>query len=252
MLSLTLIASALSGVPAAPEWPFEVVCEGQYEYHLQGVATNGVDAIYWSFTTVLVKTDLEGKVLARVEGPSHHGDLCYANGRVYVAWSNFFNKPGADGQVWVYDADTLELLEKHSVPEATFGAGGMDYANGHFYVIGGLPTEYTENYVFEYDEQFKHVKTHVIPSGHTHLGIQTACFHDGRWWFGCYSRDGNPGLLVCDAEMKLLSMHEVSPSIGLIGWGEGRFLMAKHFGEKYQAKLLPMRVDEVAGLVREG
>ncbi len=95
MCSLMLVASALSG------WPFEVVCEGQYEYHLQGVATNGVDAVYWSFTTVLVKTDLEGKVLARAEGPSHHGDLCYANGRIYVAWSKFFNKPGADCQVWV-------------------------------------------------------------------------------------------------------------------------------------------------------
>ena len=250
MLSFTLIASALSGVPAAPEWPFEIVCEGQYEMHLQGVATNGVDAIYWSFTTVVVKTDLDGKVLARVEGPYHHGDLCYHDGRVYVAWSNFFNKPGADAKVYVYDADDLSLLAVHGVPEATFGAGGMDVQDGHFFVIGGLPHEIDENYVHEYDAEFNHVQTHVIPSGHTHLGIQTACFYDNRWWFGCYSKDANPGLLICDAEMNLLSKHQTQPSIGLIGWGEGRFLVAKHFGEKYQAKLVPMVADEERGLVK--
>lgn len=249
MLSLTLIASALSSVPAAPEWPFEVACEGRYEFHLQGVATNGVDEIYWSFTNVVMKTDLDGKVLAKADGPYHHGDLCYHDGRVYVAWSNFFNKPGADSHVWVYDAESLELLEKHPVPEVTFGAGGMDVQDGHFFVIGGLPTEIDENYVYEYDADFTHLRTHVIASGHTHLGIQTACFHDDRWWFGCYSKDGNPGLLVCDAEMNLLSAHRISPSIGLIGWGEGRFLMAKHFGEHYQAKLIPMVADEERGLV---
>ncbi|MGM0491875.1 MAG: hypothetical protein ACQER1_02955 [Armatimonadota bacterium] len=248
MIGIALFASTLSGAPAVGEWPIEVVCEGQYEHHLQGIATDG-KAIYWSFTTVVVKTDLDGKVLARVEGPYHHGDLCYHDGRVYVAWSNHFNKPDADSQVWVYDAESLQLLEKHMIPEVTYGAGGMDYADGHFYVIGGLPHEIDENYVYEFDADFNHVETHVIPSGHTHLGIQTACFHDGRWWFGCYSREGNPGLLVCDADLNLLSMHDVQPSIGLIGWGEGRFLMAKHFGEKYQARAVPMVADEKVGLI---
>jgi hypothetical protein len=248
MIGVALFASTLSGVPMA-EWPIEVVCDGQHEYHLQGIATNAVDAIYWSFTTVVVKTDLDGNVLAEVEGPYHHGDLCYHDGRVYVAWSNHFNKPDADSQVWVYDAESLELLEKHAIPVVTYGAGGMDYADGHFYVIGGLPHEIDENYVYEFDADFNHVETHVIPSGHTHLGIQTACFHDGRWWFGCYSREGNPGLLVCDADLNLLSTHNVQPSIGLIGWGEGRFLMAKHFGEKYQAKAIPMVADAERGLV---
>ena len=254
MISVALLASTLSGVPMAT-WPFEVVCEGQYEMHLQGVAANGDDAIYWSFTTVLVKTNLRGEILATAEGPYHHGDLCYHDGKVYVAWSNFFNKPGADSHVWVYDAANLELLEKHAVPEVTFGAGGMDFqqlgdrGEGHFFIIGGLPTEIDENYVYEYDEDFNFIERHVIPSGHTHLGIQTACFHDGRWWFGCYSKDGNPGLLICDADLNLLSMHNAQPSIGLIGWGEGHFLMAKHFGEKYQAKLIPMVSDEEKGLV---
>ncbi len=230
------------------DMPAEIVCEGQYPGHLQGVATNGVDTIYWSFTTVVVKTDLDGHVLAKVEGPYHHGDLGYADGKVYVAWSNQFNKPGSDSKVYVYDAEDLELLEIHEVPEVTYGAGGLDAKGGHFFVIGGLPDEIDENYVYEYDADFNHVQTHVIPSGHTHLGIQTACFHEDRWWFGCYTTEGSPGLLVCDADLELLSTHDVQPSIGLIGWGEGRFLMAKHFGEKWQAKLVPMVADEDRGL----
>ncbi len=249
MLSIALAASTLTAVPVAPEWPFEIVCEGQYENHLQGMATNGVHEFYWSFTTDLVKTDREGNVLAQIEVPYHHGDCCYYDGRVYVAWSDKFNQPGANSKVYVYDADDLELLEIHEVPEVTFGAGGMDHRNDHFFIIGGLPTEYEENYVYEYDADFNHLKTHVIESGHTHLGIQTACFHDNRWWFGCYTKDGSPGLLVCDTKMNLLSTHEVQPSIGLVGWGRGRFLMAKHFGEKYQAKAVPMVADDERGLI---
>jgi hypothetical protein len=147
------------------------------------------------------------------------------------------------------------LLEIHEVPEVTYGAGGMDVQDGHFFVIGGLPHEIDENYVYEYDTEFNHVETHVIPSGHTHLGIQTACFHgrsqtNARWYFGCYVKDGNPGLLVCDADLNLLSTHAVQPSIGLIGWGEARFLMGKHFGEAYHAKAIPMVADDERGLAQ--
>jgi len=229
--------------------PAEIVCQGQYPQHLQGVAA-AAGAIYWSFTTVLVKTDLEGRILARAEVPSHHGDLCVAGGRVIVAWSNLFNRPGADSKVYLYDADDLTLLEIKPVPEVTFGAGGVDHREGRFYIVGGLPPDGEENLVYEYDAEFRHVKTHRIPSGYTCLGIQTACFHDGRWWFGCYVKNGSPGLLVCDEDLNLLGAHAVSPSIGLVGWGPGRFMMATHVGEPYGAKLVPMRADEQQGLAR--
>ena len=229
--------------------PAEIVCEGQYPHHLQGIATNGIDEIYWSFTTVLVKTDLEGNVLARVEGPYHHGDLCYADGKVYVAWSNHFNKPDADSKVYIYDAEDLTLLEIRDVPEVTFGAGGMDAHDGHFFIIGGLPEGYEENYVYEYDGEFNHLETHVIPSGYTRLGIQTALIHDGYWWFGCYRVDGKKGLLKTDLAFELVGIYDVSPAIGLIGWGEGQFLMAQHFGEKWHAKAVPMVADEERGIV---
>jgi len=248
MLGLALVATTLSGTWLA-EPPGEIVCEGQYPHHLQGVTGNGVDALYWSFTTVLVKTDLDGKVLARIDVPSHHGDLCVMGDRVYVAWSNRFNRPGADSKVYVYDAEDLSLLQVVPVPEVTFGAGGMDHKDGHFFIIGGLPEGYEENYVYEYDDELRHLQTHVLASGYTRLGIQTACFHDGHWWFGCYKVEGKKGLLKADADLNLVGTYGISPSIGLVGWGEGRFMMAKHFGEQWQAKLVPMAPDEERGLI---
>ncbi len=227
----------------------EVVCEGQYPGHLQGIAGNQKDTLYWSFTTVLVKTDMNGTVLAKVEVPNHHGDLCLAEDRLYVAWSNKFNQPGADSKVYIYNAGDLTLLDIKPVPEVTFGAGGMEYRDGRFYIIGGLPKEYEENYVYEYDADFTHIKTHVIPSGYTNLGIQTVCFHDGFWWFGCYTVEGKKGLLKTDTDFALVGIYDVSPSIGIVGWGEGRFLVARHFGEKWQAKAVPMQADEKLGLV---
>ena len=60
-----------------------ILCDGGYEGHLQGVATDGT-CLYWSFTVDLVKTDLEGRLLTAIEVPNHHGDLCVKDGVLYV------------------------------------------------------------------------------------------------------------------------------------------------------------------------
>lgn len=242
----------LSATVAGEDRPPMVVCAGQYPQHLQGLAGNGKDTLYWSFTTRLVKTDLTGQVLAEIEVPTHHGDLCLAGDKLYVSWSNQFNKPGADSRVYIYEAADLTLLEIVSVPEVTFGCGGLDCCDGHFFLIGGLPPGYEENYVYEHDAGFRYLRTHVLPSGYTNLGIQTACCHDDCWWFGCYTVEGKKGLLKADRDLKLVGIYDVSPAIGLIGWGPGRFLMAEHFGERWQARAVPMRPDEDLGLVPLG
>lgn len=72
-----LVASALN----AAEF-HAVTCEGTYPHHLQGICVDK-DWIYWSFTTALVKTDLDGKPLKKVT--NHHGDLCFYDGKIYVA-----------------------------------------------------------------------------------------------------------------------------------------------------------------------
>lgn len=210
-----------------------VKCAGTYPHHLQGICTNDRDAIYWCFTTTLVKTDTTGKVQKQIPVGKHHGDLCHVDGKIYVA-VNFgkFNDPNgnADSWVYVYDADDLSLLAKHETQEVFHGAGGIGVCDGHFFVVGGLPEGIEENYVYEYDADFTFVKKHVVKSGHTHLGIQTGAFANGHWWFGCY---GDPKiLLVTDADFKLKGRYEFDCSLGIVGLLDGQFLSASGRCEK--------------------
>lgn len=227
-----------------------VECQGTYRHHLQGVCTNEKETIYWSFTTTLVKTDRSGKVLQKVEVGNHHGDLCYDDGKIYAA-VNFgrFNDPQgkADGWVYVYDADDLSLMSKHEIPEVFHGAGGIAYDGERFIVVGGLPEDVQENYVYEFDKKFKFVKRHVVNSGHTRLGIQTAAFADGHWWFGCY---GNK-LLKTDVSFKLVGKYDFNCGLGIEGIADGKFLIGRGggTGNLRTGKILPADADAEKGLL---
>ena len=145
-----------------PRSPFgSVNCEGVYRHHLQGVCTNEEDAVYWSFTTTLVKTDPMGKVLKKIPVKNHHGDLCHRDGKLYVAVNlGRFNDPkgNADSWVYVYDAANLSFVAKHKTPQVFHGAGGIAHHGKRFIVVGGLPEGIEENYVYEFDLEFKFVK----------------------------------------------------------------------------------------------
>ena len=128
------------------------------------------------------------------------------------------------------------------------GAGGIGFSNGHFFVVGGLPDGTEENYVYEYDASFSFVKKHVIQSGHTHLGIQTATFADDRWWFGCYGKT----LLVTDAQFQMMGRHEFDCSLGIVGLADGQFLAASGRCEQERGCIGSVRLvvpDDKMGLV---
>ncbi|QDV25475.1 hypothetical protein [Aureliella helgolandensis] len=257
ILSSAAIGNANDSPPA--QWPDSIVCEGDYQHHLQGVCVDRHAQVYWSFTTQLVKTDSQGRVLKQLAVPNHHGDLCILGDQIYVAVNlGLFNDPAgnADSWVYVYDAKTLDLVSKHEVQEVFHGAGGIGVREGHFFVVGGLPDGVQENYVYEYDASFRFLKKHVIDSKWTHLGIQTATFHDGQWWFGCY---GTPKiLLTTDADFKLRGRFEFDCSLGVVGVSpregaaSGKILFAKgprtsdgrHLGSLHAA-----RPDPQVGLV---
>jgi hypothetical protein len=244
------LASAAHAAPPAPSPFAKTTCAGQYRYHLQGVCTNERDALYWCFTDALVKTNVNGAVTKKIAVGNHHGDLCHHDGRLYVA-VNFgrFNddEKRADSWVYVYDADDLKLLSKHKTPELVYGAGGLANIGNRFFVVGGLPDGFKENYVYEYDAKFRFVKKHIIASGYTRLGIQTATYADGRFWFGCY---GNK-LLKTDAKFKLLGKYDFDCGIGIVITGADRFLVARGSCDKEKGcngRLLQAQPDEKLGL----
>ena len=167
----------------------EIRCEGVYPLHLQGVATDGKN-IFWTFTTVLVKTDLFGKVLATSEAKWHMGDLCCRDGKVYVG----VNKGKIGGcrigdEVWVYDAADLKFLEKHPTPEAVWCNNGVEYFAGSFWVITDAPKHCRYNLLFRYSLDFKFMNCLMVDSGWTNLGVQAIFLHGDKILLGCY---GNP------------------------------------------------------------
>lgn len=247
---ITLVAMVIVSSAYAQEFR-NVTCEGSYPHHLQGICVDQ-DAIYWSFTTTLVKTDLNGKLMKKVAVANHHGDLCSHNGKLYVAVNlGKFNDPkgNADSWVYVYDAADLKELARHEVQEVFHGAGGIGVRNDHFFIVGGLPDGVEENYVYEYDAKFRLLKKHVIKSGHTHLGIQTATFAGDRWLFGCY---GTPAiLLVTDADFQMKGRFEFDCSLGIVGIPGGRFLTATGKCDKERGCTGSARIaviDEKVGL----
>jgi len=203
-----------------------IACEGTYQHHLQGVCRDQQGNVFWSFTTSLVKTDATGHRLLQVPVVNHHGDLCFHDGKIYVAVNlGKFNDPAGNADSWVYEyeADDLALIAKHEVQQVFHGAGGIAFHAGKFLVVGGLPSGVEENYVYEYDPSFRFVAKRSIASGQTLLGIQTATFSDGHWWFGCY---GNR-LLKVNLEYELIGKYPFDCGYGIVGTGDGTFLVAR-------------------------
>lgn len=235
-----------------------VECEGIYSRHLQGIATNGTDAIFWSFTDKLVKTDAAGKILRSVDVPSHHGDLTHADGKIYVAVNlGPFNQAagGADSWIYEYDAGTLERLARHAVPEVVYGAGGLTYHEGRFFVVGGLPKTETKNFVYEYSDAFAHLATHELPTGYTDRGIQVVTFAHDHWWLCTYhSLDGRANtrqVFKVGQKWNAVRSFSFDAPLGLEPLSDGRFLVGlnRRIRDKgFVGRVELAEMDETRGL----
>jgi hypothetical protein len=197
-----------------------ITCDGEYRAHLQGVATDGVD-IFWSFTDKIIRTDLKGKILASQSAPSHQGDLCCKDGVVYVAVNRgrFNQENEAVSEVAAYDGKTLKPLKTWSL-DMPHGAGGMTWRGDRFFVVGGLPATHERNYVYEYTSDFKLVRRHELETGFTLMGIQTAAFENGSFYFGIYGGKGNPsGVLKVSPDFSVFERFTGDGSVGILKLG---------------------------------
>ena len=208
--------------------PEEIVCEGAYPHHLQGVARDSAGDLYWSFTTTLVKTDSNGRLIKKIEVENHHGDLCVVGDRLYCALNKGqFNNPQGKADNWIVVYDTSELREVGRKPAQVVihGAGGIASDGKRLIVVGGLPFGVQQNYVYEFDLYLNFVRKYVLDSGWTHLGVQTAAFADGRWWFGCYGSP--PQLLSTDLGRGNLARSQFDCSVAVVSIENGQFLVGR-------------------------
>lgn len=195
----------------------EIVCEGRdYPYHLQGVATDGTN-IYWTFTTVLVKTDLEGRRIAKFDvnrDDVHMGDLSCRKGRVYVGIGRGRRADGSrvPGEVWEMNADTLAVERTFETPEAIWCNNGLAWWDGSWWVISSAPKGFEYNILAEYDENFVYRDTHLVKSGWTLLGVQTILPVGDRLLLGTYSSN----TIVVDGKALRTKKRDVSRETGVV------------------------------------
>jgi glycerophosphoryl diester phosphodiesterase len=207
-----------------------VFCEGIYKQHLQGICVDSEGNIFWSWTGVLVKTDPRGRLLAKAIAPSHQGDLCVKDGNLYVAVNlGKFNQPDnkADSWVFQYDANDLREIRRIPVPELIYGAGGMVSHQDKFFIVGGLPVGSADNTVYEYDQNFKFQKRHLLKSGYTKMGIQTIAQGNGNWWLGCYGEI--PVTLQLNESFNLVGKHQIDMSLGVDVLKNGLLIVGNNF-----------------------
>ncbi len=214
-----------------------ISCDGGYKDHIQGIDTDGKN-IYWSFASTLVKTDARGRLLKTIPLDYHCGDLCWAEGRLYVpygggSWNRELKKGEfSKNYIRVYDEE-LNFLGEHHVPELKYGVGCIAFHDGRFFLGGGQPDNRRDNTIFEYDGNFKLIRKHVIPV-QSKLGIQTIKFAAGSWWLGCY---GEKNFCVrTDESFQIQKIYPYATTVGLIPVGDvdgdPAFLVAWHIFEK--------------------
>ena len=213
----------------------DIKCEGSWSGHLQGVAFDGKDKLYWVFNRHLVQTGTNGKLLnatmlKREEGKADHGGSpCYANGFIYVPYcGSGFNKElkgkPSYNFVQVYDEKDLSLVKSYSIPDVVYGAGAIAFADGNFFVTGGRPANMPGNTVYEYSPEFKLLKKHHLEFN-SHLGIQSMTFDGKNFWFGCYSvRSG--GAYRTGRDFKVNGYYNFHGAFGMVPLSDHKILLA--------------------------
>ena len=225
MLMTAMAVFAVFGVSGAMPDTDEIKLQGDYPYHLQDVCHDG-KALYWAHTSVLIKTDLKGKIIAKAAVGEHHAGLEVRNGKVYVAVCVLQGKtggktlPSSRVTVNVYDAKTLKLLEEH-VTDINDRSGSLAILDDGTFLVGCLrPPDITKTQVrfHHLDRNYKLIKSYVLDNVPVKLGIETIKRHGGFYYLNHYLKGGL--CIKLDKDFKEVARYQVDGTCGLIFDGD--------------------------------
>lgn len=183
MKAVLIVVAAALCLPATGAMPdvSEIVLQAKPDKgHLQDVCFDGGKCLYWAHTRELYKTDLSGRVLKKVDVADHHAGLQVRNGRLFVAVCPMQGKTGGQTTpecrltVGEYDADTLDLVEMHTV-DMNDRAGSLAILDDGTFLVGCLrprdiaPTQVRFHHL---DRNFGLIKSHVLDDVPVMLGIE--------------------------------------------------------------------------------
>jgi len=160
--------------------------EPRFPGHCQGLCCDD-EFLYISFTSAIIKVDYQGRLIAETAIPSHAGDLCLVEDKIYVAQA-LRGTTRNGGYAVVLDKD-LQILQSIPLPR-TPKPGCIAYLDGFFYLdndaFGREP--HPINHVHKYDRDFNFLQQYEVAIGDTKYGAQTMTAQQGSLWMGYYSQ----------------------------------------------------------------
>jgi hypothetical protein len=221
LLSATAFA-AKRNLPVPPNWDPFLTRSGALNYrhgHTQGMCVTS-NNVYMTLHKGIYKFDWYGRLLARVEAPPHQGDICWWNGRLYVAMCVPDNVPKR-GRIYVFD-ESLSLVK---IGEFEKPADGIVCLDGVLYVgLGPVRDPSTGkpklrgNWFGKFDAETLEplCEPFVVDHGYdVSAGVQNLATDGERIYMSVYTPEEDyPCFFVMDKDLKVLSAH-------VFGWRHG-------------------------------
>ena len=224
MIAVCSAMTALAAVAGLPDVD-SIALEGSYNGHLQDVWYDGGSCLYWAHTRSLIKTDLTGHILKKVDVEGHHAGIEVKDGRVYVAVCPMQGKtrgkttPECRVTIGEYDAQTLDLVKMH-VTDINDRAGSLAILADGTFVIGCLrpqDIEKTQVRFHHLDKDFKLIKSHIVDNVPVRLGIEVIKRRGDFLYLNMY---GKPGAVKLDKDFKEVARGDLTGSLGLVFDGD--------------------------------
>ena len=245
----------------------EIISVLNQNYHLQGFSSDKErNYMHWSFTDSLVKTNINGTMIAQVHiSGGHLGDVDYYDGKIYASylgnalpghawddWTSFY--------IYVFDASDLRLIDKIRLVECeryndiagqkndTRGflaidgvAFGKDPETGErkMHVACAVMTDerFPNQIVLQYNLDGIYEKEFYINTGNTVFGIQNLDYDDetGHFWFTTYNAEkpfqAKNTLYKIDSDLKtILEQYPYSTPYGFECLGGGKYYASAQSG----------------------
>lgn len=178
--------------------------------HVQGFCADD-DYIYVSQMIQLTKFDWKGKFVKKVDAPSHTGDICVYNGRIYAAvasWGPNVPKDAPKGGIYEYDTD-LNFIRKVDFDQGLDGIAAIDGVLYAGYGPNPMAGHYTNRFVRVDAKTLKTIDVKEICYGEkTAFGCQNATT-DGKSLFAVFYNNDKP-LVVLDKDVGIISTPDAS------------------------------------------
>lgn len=215
LFSFFIVFLILTGCKTTQK-PTNVACDGIYPLHLQGVDMNEKGEYFWSYTSTIVKTDAQGKVLKSITVADHHGDVVCWNGKIYVtaAIIHNYNKGAEKTHMCIYNQDDLTMVDKFIIPGANGFDGITRTPNGFLIAAEPQPViDATQSDLIEFDNNFNIIARHTVITPPVYWGAQNLTRY-GDGYLASYYGDL---VYKLDKNFNVVDIYKCRAAYGLIG-----------------------------------